>query len=214
MQKKFSEDFVTKVVIETIEEIRNKQNLVPTGISVRHIHIERKHLDKLYGYNYELTKKKYLSQKGQYAAEETLDLIGPKGTIKNVRILGPLRKQTQVEVSLSDARVLGIKPPLRKSGDLKNSLGIKLKGPKGEIDIDEGVIVADRHIHMSIEDSKKFNVKNGDLVKVYVESEKSGVFDNVSVRVDESFTLDFHIDTDDANAFFMEQGHLVKILKK
>lgn len=210
----FSKEQITKIVIETIEQMFEKTMYVPTGISVRHIHLEQSHLEKLFGKDYKLTPKKDLSQKGQFASEETVDLIGPKGIIKNVRILGPTRKRTQVEIALSDSRVLGIRPPVRKSGDLENSASIILRGPNTEIKISEGVIIADRHIHMSNDDAKKFNVVNNEIVQVRIDGEKSGIFDNVTIRVDESYVLDFHIDTDDANAFLMEQGQLVKIIKK
>lgn len=214
MDRNILEELITKVILETVEEIINTDMGIPAGISVRHIHIQKEHLEKLFGTNYKLTHFKDLSQIGQFAAEEKVDLIGPKGEIKNVRILGPERPKTQVELALSDARILGIKPPVRASGDLENSEGIIIRGPLGEVQLNDGVIIAERHIHMSDIEAKKFNVVDGEKVQVQVTGDKPGIFDNVTIRVNEKSVLDFHIDTDDANAFLLNQGSLVQMLKK
>ena len=169
-------------------------------------------LDALFGAGYELTKMKDLSQPGQYACEETLDVIGPKGILKGVRVLGPERNQSQVEVALTDARALGVTPPVRASGDLKGTPGILLRGPEGEVALEQGVIVADRHIHMSPEDAARFHVKDKELVQVEIGGEKPGIMGHVRIRVSSDYALDFHIDTDDGNAFLLKQGQPVKVL--
>lgn len=209
-----SEEDITRLVLETLAQVDDHPVYVPTGISVRHVHLEHSHLEKLFGPGYQLTFRKDLSQPGQFAAEETVDLIGPKGTIKKVRILGPVRKQTQVELALSDGRRLGIQPPVRTSGDLGGSPGIIIRGPLAEITISEGVIIADRHIHMTPKLAQRYQVTNGEKVRVVIEGEKSGSFDDVTIRVSEQYALDFHIDTDDGNAFLLKQGQLVSLVKK
>ncbi|PHV69416.1 phosphate propanoyltransferase [Sporanaerobium hydrogeniformans] len=190
------------------------KKLVPTGISVRHIHLSRQEIDKLFGEGYELTFKKGLSQPGQFACKETLKLIGPKGSIEKVRVLGPARHKTQIEVAFSDARQLGISPPVRTSGDIAHTPGVILRGPQGECLLSEGVIIADRHIHMSPVQATYFNVSAGDKVCVKVEGAKAGIMDNVTVRIGADYWLDFHIDTDDGNAFRLSQGQYVTVLDK
>jgi acetate kinase len=185
---------------------------VPVGVSNRHIHLSQEHLDILFGPGYQLRKLKDLKQYGQYAAEETVTLIGPKGKINNVRILGPVRKQTQVEVSRTDSYLLGVDPPIRDSGDLKGSAGITIKGPRGEVTIDEGVIIAFRHIHFSLEDAKRFGVKDKQLVKVEVEGTRSLILENVLCRVHKDYRLEFHIDTDEANAAGLRTGMEVEVI--
>lgn len=186
---------------------------VPVGISNRHVHLSLKDLETLFGPGATLTVYKELSQPGQYAAEEMVDLIGPKGTIKKVRILGPLRKQTQVEISATDARALGVNPPVRESGQLAGSAPIVLEGPKGRLELSEGVILAHRHIHLSDEEAKEMGFQDKDVVKVKVEGIRGLVFDNVIVRVNRDYRKDFHIDTDEANAAGLKNGDLVEIMK-
>ncbi|MDW7672892.1 MAG: PduL/EutD family phosphate acyltransferase, partial [Bacillota bacterium] len=135
---------------------------IPIALSNRHLHISREHLDILFGIGHELKKMKDLKQPGQYAAEEKVDLVGPKGTIKGVRVLGPVRNKTQIEISFADSFVLGIKPPVRDSGDLVNSPGVKIVGPSGEVEIEEGVIAAARHIHMTPDIAEVWGVKDKD----------------------------------------------------
>lgn len=203
---------VTRMVIQGLHEYYENKTKIPVGISARHIHLERNHVELLFGRGYQLTPLKPLSQPGQFAAEETLEIIGPKGSISKVRILGPERSMTQVEVSMSDSRKLGVKPPVRTSGDLKETPGLIIRGPKGEITISEGVIVADRHIHMTPEDAERFQVKDGQTVNLLVKGEKGGILHNVVIRVSEKYALDCHVDTDDANAFQLEQGQLLTIV--
>lgn len=186
---------------------------VPVGISNRHIHLSQEHLEVLFGPGYELTVKKDLSQTGQYAAEETLIIEGPKSSMKNVRILGPVRKETQVEISRTDAFGLGLKPPVRDSGFLEDSPGLKLIGPKGEVELDKGVIIAQRHIHMNEADAEAFGVKDKDIVSVRVGGERGLIFDNVLVRVRGDFVLEMHIDTDEANAAMLNNGQMVEVLR-
>ena len=205
---------VTKLVMEQIRELTEHPDRVPVGISARHIHLERVHVEQLFGPGYRLTPMKAISQPGQYACEETVEVIGPKGKPLKLRILGPERKDTQVEVSLSDSRILGIIPPVRSSGDVVGTPGIRIRGPKGEVEASQGVMIADRHIHMTPEDARWYGVTNGQRVRVLIGGERGGVMDRVIIRVAPTCSLDFHIDTDDANAFQLRQGQTVQILKE
>lgn len=169
-------------------------------VSARHIHVSQEDLEVLFGQGHQLTPKKELSQPGQFAAEEKVTVVGPRGELK-MTILGPVRKASQIEVSFTEARTLGVSAPLRESGDTSGSAGIKLVGPAGEIELTEGVIVAKRHIHMLPEEAEKFGVKNGEIVNVQINTEgRSLVFGDTVVRVREDFALAMHIDTDEANA--------------
>lgn len=169
--------------------------------SARHVHVSQADLETLFGKGATLTKKKDLSQPGQYACEERVDIVGPKKTIAGVSILGPTRPATQAEVSLSDTRTLGVSAPIRESGDLAGSAGCKLVGPKGEVELKEGLIVAKRHIHMEPSDAEAFGVADKDVVCVELDNEgRSLVFGDVVVRVNPSFRLAMHIDTDESNA--------------
>ncbi|HHV51535.1 MAG TPA: phosphate propanoyltransferase [Clostridiales bacterium] len=177
------------------------KNQVLIETSARHIHLSREDLDTLFGEGYELTNKKDLSQPGQFACFERVDVVGPKKTIKGVTILGPVRPATQVELSMTDARSIGITAPVRESGDIAGSAGCKLIGPKGEVEIKEGVIIAKRHIHMTPKDAEEFGLKDKDVVSVKVDTdERSLIFGDVVVRVSDKFSLAMHIDTDEANA--------------
>lgn len=186
---------------------------IPVGISGRHVHVSRADLDILYGKDYQLQKMKDLSQPGQFACNETVDIVTPKGGFNRVRILGPERKQTQVEVSLTDSVKLGLKPPVRDSGSLDGSPGIKIIGPAGEIDLDSGVIVAYRHIHMTPADAQEFGVKDKEIVKVRCQGERGLIFDQVLIRVHETFALEMHIDTDEGNAAMAKTGDVVELIK-
>lgn len=169
--------------------------------SARHVHVTQEHLEILFGKGYELTKKKDLSQPGQYACEERVTVVGPKKELKGVSILGPVRKATQVELSLTDARSIGVAAPVRESGDVAGSAGCKLIGPAGEVELTEGVIAAKRHIHATPADAEQLGVKNGDIVSVKVDTDgRSVVFGDVVVRVSDSYALAMHIDTDESNA--------------
>lgn len=173
-------------------------------VSARHVHVSREHLDILFGKGYELTVKKYLSQPGQFAANERVDVIGPKRELKNVSILGPVRNATQVEISLTDARSIGLMAPIRESGDIKKSASCKLVGPAGEVELSEGVIVAKRHIHLTPADAEKFNVKDKQVVSVKIETEdRSTILGDVVIRVRNDFASAMHIDTDEGNAIGM-----------
>ena len=205
-------EIVTQAVIKELST--RDDDKVPVGISVRHIHLTRSNIDWLFGRNYQLTPKKALSQPGQFACEECLDVIGPKGVLTKVRVLGPERNATQVELSQTDCRTIGINAPVRDSGDLEGTPGIKLRGPLGEIEIPKGVIIADRHIHMSPADAERFGLKDGDRVKVKIDGVKPGVMEHVLIRSGENHRLDMHIDTDDGNAFMLKQGQLVTVLGK
>lgn len=178
------------------------ENKFVVETSARHVHVDAATLEVLFGKGAELTLKKMLSQPGQYASEQRVDLIGPKNTIKGVSILGPCRKANQVEVAYTDARVLGVKAPLRESGHTEGSAPIKLVGPCGEVEIAEGVIVAKRHIHMTPEDAEGLGVKDGEVVSVSIASPtgRSVIFGDTVVRVNPNFALAMHVDTDESNA--------------
>ncbi len=213
MEKDRFVQHVTELVLAEIRNLEMKHKMLPVGISARHVHLSQKDLEALFGAGHQLTFFKPLSQPGQFAAEETLELIGQKGTIKKVRILGPLRPQTQVEISLSDARSLGIKPPVRNSGDIEETPGIILRGPRGELKIDNGVIIAERHVHMTKREAESFGLHDGEHIRAFVDGKKGGVLEHITVRVSDAYALDLHIDTDDANAFGLTQGQKVRFEK-
>ncbi len=182
--------------------------------SARHVHVSREVLDILYGEGYELTNKKDLSQPGQFACEERVAVIGPKNQFPSVSILGPCRPYTQVEISMSEARTLGITAPVRMSGDLEGSGACKLVGPKGEVELDKGVIIAKRHLHALPSEAEELGVKDGEIIKIKVETEeRSLIFDDVIARVTESSGLAIHIDTDEANACGSVPGLMVEVVK-
>ncbi len=196
-----------------MEESKN-ETLVPIGVSSRHCHLTVEDFAVLFGKDSSLTKKVDLMQPGHYAANETVTLAGPKGCIQNVRILGPLRKNTQVEVSISDAIKLGLQPPIRESGKIIGSSPVTIIGPKGSIYLEEGLIIAQAHIHMSLEDAEYFNVKDGDYVRIKMKNESRPIsFEKVKVRVASGFVLEMHIDTDEANAANVKSGAHGKLIK-
>lgn len=209
-----------KDAVKSITEfILNKNRLlaegkIPVAASSRHIHISRGDLEKLFGRGYCLKPFKMLSQPQQYAAEEKVTVKGPKGTISNVRILGPERKETQLEISMTDAFTLGVNPPVRDSGNLEGSPGITLQGPAGEITISQGVILSLRHVHMTTEDAKLFGLKDKDQVGVRILGTRGLTFDNVLVRVSDKYFLEMHIDTDEANAAGLGGNASGMIIKK
>lgn len=181
--------------------------------SARHAHLSKEHLEILFGEGYELTKKKALSQPGQYACEERIAVIGPKGQFPSVSILGPVRPDTQVEISATDARSIGITAVVRESGDIEGTPGCKIVGPKGEIEIEKGVIVAKRHIHMTPDDAQKYGLADKQIVEVKVVSDdRTLTFGDVVVRVKPSFALAMHIDTDESNAVLCKPGTMGTIL--
>lgn len=194
---------------------QSTENEIPVGISNRHIHLNRADLETLFGAGYELTPIKDLSQPGQYACKETLTLLGPSmRAIENVRVLGPLRKSSQVEISKTDSFTLKVKPPVRESGKTEGSAPVIIVGPKGIVSLGEGCIIANRHIHMSPDDAKKFNVTDGQYIDVDVNSgtRRTRWFD-VQIRVNEQFRLEMHVDTDDANAVGIGNGSTVTVVK-
>lgn len=193
-----------------------KKNEVLVEISARHAHVTDEHLEVLFGKGATLTPKKDLSQPGQFASVERIDVVGPRGTIKGVSILGPTRPETQIEVSLTDARTLGITALVRMSGSIEGTNGCKLVGPNGEVTIEKGVIAAKRHIHLSDEEAKEYDLHDNDevLVKINSEQDRSLIFDDVVVRVKSSFKAAMHIDTDEANAAGLTQAVMGEIIKK
>lgn len=182
------------------------KNKVLVETSARHCHLTQETLEVLFGKGYQLTMKKELSQPGQFASNELVKVIGPKGEFPKVRILGPVRSANQVELSATDARSIGIIAPVRESGDVENSGACKIVGPLGEVDLSDGVIVAKRHIHMTKTDAEDFGVENGQIVSVKINSsERSLVFGDVVVRVSDSYALAMHIDTDESNAVMADR---------
>ena len=189
-----------------------RQILVET--SARHVHVTQKDLETLFGAGYELHVKKMLSQPGQFASEERVDVVGPKNTLKRVRILGPVRPATQVELSLTDARSIGVTAPIRESGDIAGSGACTLVGPAGQVTVDEGVIAAKRHIHMTPADAEEFGVQDKDIVSVKVNTEgRALIFADVVVRVSDQFALAMHIDTDESNAACAVNGTMGELIK-
>ncbi len=207
-------ELITQSVIKALGSTYHETGyMVPVGISNRHIHLTQEAVETLFGTGHQLTKKKDLMG-GQYACEECVTIVGLKlRAIENVRVLGPVRKANQVEISVTDARKLGISVPVRESGDVVGSAPIAIVGPKGAIYLKEGCIVAARHIHMSPEDARNAGVKDGDYVSVKVDNERGTIFTKVKIRVDDSFTLEMHIDTDEANASGIGPNNKVMIIK-
>ncbi len=206
---------ITKLVLEAVEKQKSSDDagyLVPIGVSARHIHLTQEHVEILFGKGYQLTKRKELMG-GQFASNETVTIVGIKlRAIENVRVLGPVRKQTQVEISATDAIKLGVKAPIRESGKVEGSAPIAVVGPKGAIYLNEGCIIAMRHIHMSPRDAMAAGVHDGDIVSVKADNERGTIFNHVKIRVDDSFTLEMHIDTDEANAAKIATGDTVRII--
>lgn len=195
--------------------ISENEGDVPVGVSNRHIHLTAADVEILFGKGYELQPMKELSQPGQYACKEQLTLVGPSmRAIEKVRVLGPLRKATQVEISRTDSYTLKVKAPVRESGDVAGSAPITIVGPKGVLSIPQGCIVANRHIHMSPADGARYGVKDGDYVNVEVDNgERRTKWYDVQVRVNEAFRLEMHVDTDDANAVGLPCGSKVRIVR-
>ena len=209
-------ELITKMVMEVMEKQNDSGSgyMVPVGVSARHVHLTKEHVEVLFGEGYELTKKKELMG-GQFASNELVTIVGLKlRAIENVRILGPVRSKSQVEISATDAIKLGIKAPVRESGNVAGSAPIALVGPKGALYLKEGCIVAKRHIHMTPADAMAAGVHDGDVVSVRADNERGTVFNHVQIRVSDSFTLEMHIDTDEANAAKIATGDTVSIIKK
>lgn len=199
---------------EKILDYLKKEVFIEVEASGRHVHLSQKDADFLFGENYVFEKQKPLSQPGQFAAKERVDVITDKGTFKNVAILGPVRKESQVEISMTDARTLGLTPPVRQSGETKNSPGVTLKAGDKTIKLEKGVIIAKRHVHLTPETAKKLNLSDGETVKLKVFSSRPLVFDDTVIRVSHSFSDAVHIDYDEANACGFKNGDLSLIIKK
>ena len=207
------QDIIARTVAEVLKEKENNKG-IKIGVSARHVHLSREDLDTLFGEGYELTPKKMLMG-GQYAAEECVTLVSPSlRAIEGVRVLGPVRKNSQIEISRTDTFKLKVSPPVRPSGDIKGSAAISLVGPKGSVFLNEGCIIANRHIHMTPADAQSYGIKDNDIVDVEIENSKPTRFYNVQVRVHEEFETEMHIDTDDANACALKTGDRVRILEK
>lgn len=206
---------IVKNVMNEIEAGAAGAEGIPVGVSNRHIHLTEADVEVLFGKGYELTKIKDLKQPGQYACKEVLTIVGPSmRPIENVRVLGPLRSRTQVEISMTDSYQLKLKPPVRESGDLDGSAPITIIGPKGVLSVPEAAIIANRHIHMSQEDAKRFGVSDGEYVTVDVPGKKHTRFYDVQIRASEKFVLEMHVDTDDANGAGIGNGALVTLVKE
>ena len=215
---KYTEQEIKALVEKVIDSVKNgdkPEGDVPVGISNRHIHLTKEDVETLFGKGYQLTKLKDLSQPGQYACKEQLTIVGPSmRAIEGVRVLGPERKRSQVEISRTDSFVLKVKPPVRESGDLDGSAPITIIGPKGVVTLKEGCIIANRHIHMSEEEGKAFGVQDNEYVDVELYGERKSLFYDVQIRVHKDFRLEMHIDTDDANAAGVGNGAKVKLIKR
>ena len=214
----YDEKVIAEAVKKAVEQMQAAEsgddNDIKIGISARHVHLSREDLDTLFGKGFELTKKKTLMGR-EFASDQLVTLVGPSlRAIEGVRVLGPVRKNTQVEISRTDTFVLKVSPPVRPSGDIAGSEKLVLVGPKGSVYLKEGVIIANRHIHLTPEYAQKNGIKDGDYVDVLVESIKPTKFFDVQVRVRDDFNVEMHIDTDDANACGLKNGEKVKIIKK
>ncbi len=215
-------DSLLRLLLEAVEAISNEQstaatnqtnNDIPVGISNRHLHLSQQDLETIFGIGYKLTPTKDLSQPGQYACKETVTICGPTGAIEKVRVLGPTRPQTQVEILAGDCFKLGITAAARQSGDLAGSPGITIIGPKGSTQTAQGLIVAQRHIHMTLQDAKNLGTYDGEIVDIKVCGERGGIFSNVVVRANDSSGLECHLDTEEANAMGVTSKTTVNIVR-
>lgn len=208
-------ELLTEVLQTNFPPIKVNEEIhqIPVGISNRHIHLSKEDLNRLFGEGYQLTKLKDLSQPGQYACKETLIICGPKGSIEKVRVLGPARSKTQIEILEGDCFKLGIATEARLSGDLLGTPGITLIGPKGSIQTTEGLIIAQRHIHMNPEEARELDVHDGQLVSIQVDGSRGGILNHVAVRVSDTAALECHIDMEEANALDVISFSKVKLIK-
>jgi len=212
-------EVVLKLLLEALQsnltptQKKDDTNEIPVGISNRHIHLSQTDLNSLFGENYQFTKIKDLSQPGQYACKEVVTICGPNGAIEKVRILGPVRSKTQVEILEGDCYKLGVTTQPRLSGVLQGTRGITIIGPKGSIQTTEGLIVAQRHIHMTIEDAEHFGVSDGQVVSIQISGLRGGIYNNVAVRANEESALECHLDTEEANAMKIDSLSKIKLIK-
>lgn len=212
-----NQQLIEKIVGEVLGQLEKVQavppnDLIPIAVSARHVHLSSHHVEALFGKGYELTVKAELSQPGQFASNETVVIAGPKGSVERVRVLGPARLMTQAEVSWTDAKKLGVNPPLRESGDIEGSGAFTIIGPKGSLFLEEGLIIAQAHIHMAPKDAIHFGVQNGEYVMVETDGIRPLAYRQVKIRVSERYRLEMHIDTDEANAGLISKGsfgHLI-----
>jgi len=210
---------VLKLLLEAVKNDGQKtasqgnSSEIPVGVSNRHVHLSQKDLESLFGEDYSLTKLKDLSQPGQYACKELVTICGPKGAIEKVRILGPVRSKTQVEVLNGDCIKLGAASNVRLSGDLSRTPGITLVGPKGSVQIEEGLVVAQRHIHMTPEDAKNLGVCDGDIVSIKFDDLRGGIYSNVAIRANDASKLECHLDIEEANAMGINSKSKITIVK-
>lgn len=210
---------VIKLLLEAVQgnqsstETKQDTNEIPVGVSNRHIHLSQADFNILFGEGYQVTKIKDLAQPGQYACKETVTVCGPKGAIEKIRILGPLRSKTQVEILRGDSFKLGVAPEVRMSGDLHGTPGIAIIGPKGSVQIKEGVIVAQRHIHMTPANAQHFGVHDGQTVSIKVDGPRGGIYNNVAIRANDTSALECHIDTEEANAMCVGNSSKITIVK-
>ncbi|AYE35172.1 phosphate propanoyltransferase [Clostridium septicum] len=208
-----------KLLLEAVKdkgintEVIENSNEIPVGISNRHVHLSQRDLDKLFGEGYKLTKIKELSQPGQYACKETVTICGPKGAIEKVRILGPVRSKSQIEVLMGDCIKLGAAPHVRLSGELNKTSGITVIGPNGSVQLEEGLIVAQRHIHMTPEDAKKLGVCDGEIVSIKFDNLRGGTYSNVAIRANDTSKLECHLDIEEANAVGINSKSKITIVK-
>lgn len=211
---------IVKQVMDKVTEMQNgtlpqkvKQDIcdIPLGISNRHIHLSQQDLDLLFGKNYELTNIKNLGQPGQFACKETVTVCGPKGAIEKMRVLGPVRKQSQIEILLGDNYKLGLKAVPGMSGELKGTPGATIVGPGGSVQLQEGVIVAQRHIHMTLDDANRFGVHDGQVVNIACDGTRPGVLHGVIIRANNNSALECHLDTEEANGLGLNENACVQI---
>jgi len=210
-EQQLVETIVTEVMAKLKDQPQQKREVV-CNVSARHIHLSQPHVEALFGPGYQLTVMKDLIQPGQYAANETVAVVGPKGTFPKVRILGPARGDTQLEISATDARTIGVAPMVRMSGKIEGTPGFTIQGPKGSVTVDKGAIVAARHIHATPADAERLGVKDGQIVRVRKTGVRALTFDDVVFRVNPNFALEMHIDTDEANAASVKDGDMLEII--
>ncbi len=195
-----------KIIDEVMLRVKRSQKPVICNVSNRHLHLRQEDIEKLFGTNYRLKKLKNLMQPGEYSCHEKVDVLGPKSTIKGVRVLGPARTYSQLELTRTDCYTLGIKGEVRESGDIKGTSGIRIIGPYGSIELLEGAIISWRHIHMTSADARGFKVKDKQIVRIRTSQPRSVVFEDVLIRVNDKYCLECHIDTDEANACDLKSG--------
>lgn len=204
---------IAGLTAEIEKRLKRSKLAIPAGVSVKHCHLTKEHFKILFGQDAEPKRVKDIKQPGFYAAEECIDVKGPKGVLKKIRLVAPYRDHTQIELAATDAMAIGLNPPVRESGDVKGSAGCTLIGPKGQVDIREGVIIAQRHLHFSPSEAQALGIASGEVVRVRAGTGggRSVVFEDVIVRVGPKYSLEFHVDTDEANTAGLKTGDVVHI---